>query len=202
MRSKWYSATDRKLGNGIHVYSLSVTQTETIFIANKSTRNNVIWAWCSVLNSLPQLVHLQWLLFVAWIRLRHWLQLQDEFLLGWFRLLGGGKALNTICEVLKDGRASLKHSRYKLLEITLISSTQNTFLLYVITILENVDSNAILTCYILDKSVHFTLPQFTQLYEWVPGYRQWWILYTNNILSLNAEWMNTLQRSTPGSHKN
>ena len=27
----------------------------------------------------------------------------------------------------------------------------------------------------LGKFFHSTLLQFTQLYKWVPGYRQWWI---------------------------
>ena len=143
----WYSweengifAIDRKLGSSTPCLSCDQTA-EQIFIANTSTRNNVIWAWCSILNGLPQLVHLHWFLFLPWIQLRHWLQLQDKFLLGRFWLLGGSKTLNAIGEVLKDGHASLQHGHYKL-----ISSTQNTFLLYVVTILENIDSNAILTC--------------------------------------------------------
>ena len=30
-------------------------------------------------------------------------------------------------------------------------------------------------CQTVEKFVHSTLLQFTQLYEWIPGYRQWWI---------------------------
>ena len=34
--------------------------------------------------------------------------------------------------------------------------------------------------------VHSTLPQFTQLYKWVPGYRQWWIMWTNSLPRSNC----------------
>ena len=40
---------------------------------------------------------------------------------------------------------------------------------------EDPGSNPALPCITLGKFFHSVLLQFTQLYEWVPGYRQWWI---------------------------
>ena len=42
---------------------------------------------------------------------------------------------------------------------------------------------------------HSILLQFTQLYEWVPGYRQWWLFVI-------AAWLNVSQRSWDGVRVN
>ena len=50
---------------------------------------------------------------------------------------------------------------------------------------ENPGSNPVLLCWTLGKFKHFILCHCTQLYEWVPGHRQWWIFNANNCCQMN-----------------
>ena len=50
----------------------------------------------------------------------------------------------------------------------------------------------------LHKFFHSTLFQFTQLYKWVPGCRQWWYVYEQPSRINCSIWLDASQRSWDG----
>jgi len=55
---------------------------------------------------------------------------------------------------------------------------------------------------ILSKFVLSTLLQFTKCYEWMHGYRQWWIFVCEKFCALIPTWLNASHGSKDGIRLN